>query len=285
MRVSGFTIARDVEKYNYPFLESIKAVLPICDEFVVNVGKSQDNTLELVKSLRDPKIKIIETIWNREEQKDMLSHATNVALKACTGDWALYVQADELIHEADLPRLQHLMKKYLHDQSVDALRFEWLHFYGTYHRYRIDRGWFQKQQRIVRNNGEIESCTDAWTFRRKDGQPVRIKRANCLLYHYGWVQPGEVMTQRRVMAEAIYAPPTMTEQEKKIAYDYGDLNRFPIYFGTHPAVMQERIAAHESSRQDWQEISRKYWWHPLYLGKFRWKTSRRVREALGNENH
>lgn len=280
MKISGFSIAWNVEKYDYPFLESIKAVLPICDEFVINVGKSQDNTLELVKSLKDPKIRIIETVWNRAEHNDILSYATNVALQACRGDWAFYVQADEIIHERDLPRLKELMAKYLPDENVDALRFNWLHFYGSYYRYRVDHGWFQKQDRIVRNNGQIESCIDAWAFRRKDGQPLRVKKTNCLLYHYGWVHPGDIMTQKRVVAEMLYAPAQLTDKEKTQAFDYGDLNRFPAYFGSHPAVMKEKIISHRLSQQDWTAIKKKYWWHPMRVLKARYKTYKRVKKPI-----
>lgn len=281
MKVSGFTIAWNVEKYQYPFLESIKAILPICDEFIVNVGKSHDNTLALVKSLNDSKIRIIETVWDPKGRKDELACQTNVALKECKGDWAFYVQSDELIHENDLGRLKKMMEKYLHDENVDTLRFKWLHFYGSYYRYRIDGGWFQKQDRIIRNNGTVESMGDAWGFHRKDGKPLRRKNTDCFLYHYGWVQSGEIMTQKRIVAEYLYAPSTLTETEKKKVYDYGDLNRFPPYFGSHPAVMKEIIAAHELSRNDWQEIQRCFWWHPLNHFKMRYKTSRRVKEALG----
>ncbi|MCB9771392.1 MAG: glycosyltransferase [Candidatus Omnitrophica bacterium] len=281
MKISGFTIAWNVEKYDYPFLESIKAILPICDEFIVNVGKSEDNTLGLVKSLNDPKIKIIETVWDPKARKDELSYQTNIALKECKGDWAFYVQADELIHEADLPRLKKLMTKHLHDEDVDAFRFKWLHFFGSYHRYRIDGAWFQKQDRIIRNNGTMESCIDAWTFQRKDGKPLRRVKTDCLLYHYGWVHPGEIMTQKRVVAEYFYAPPALTEKQKKEVYDYGDLNRFAPYFGSHPAVMKDLISVHSLSAKDWRDIERRYWWHPMKQLKARYKTSRRVKADLG----
>lgn len=280
MKISGFSIAWNVEKYDYPFLESIRAILPVCDEFVVNVGKSEDNTLALVKSIRDPKIRIIETRWNPQDVKDVLSQQTNVALAECKGDWAFYVQADEIIHEHDLPRLKKLMEKHLHDENVDAFRFNWLHFYGSYYRYRIDRGWFQKQDRIIRNNGQIESCIDAWAFRRKDGQPLRSKRTHCLLYHYGWVHPGDIMTARRLMAEKLYDAPRLTDEQKKRAYNYGDLNRFPPYFGSHPSVMKELIDGHELSRQDWADIERRYWWHPMKWLRARYKTFKRVKEAI-----
>lgn len=279
MKISGFTIARNAIKFQYPILESIQSILPICDEFVVNVGRSDDNTLPLIKSLANPKIKIIETDWDMSMGKEVLSYQTNLALKECKGDWAFYLQSDEVIHEADLTRLFACINKYLQHESVDALRFGWMHFYGSYFRYRIDHGWFQKQDRIIRNNGTIESEGDAWGFRRKDGQPLRRKKTNCLLYHYGWVHSPEVMTQRRVNAERVGFT-QLSSEERNAEYSYGNLNRFPAYFGSHPLVMSQRISEHRLSQEDLKTINRKLWWHPGRIWKVRYKTWRRIKQKI-----
>jgi hypothetical protein len=172
------------------------------------------------------------------------------------------------------------MQKHLRNEEVDALRFRWFHFYGSYFRYRIDQGWYQKQDRIIRNNGEIESCGDAFGFRRKDGKDLKRRNTNCFLYHYGWVHPQEVMTQRRVNAENIGFT-KLTDSEREGQYDYGDLNRFPAYFGTHPSVMQKKISQHSLSQTDRQDISGRFWWHPFKWFKVRYKTGRRIKEKIG----
>ena len=279
MKISGFTIVRNALKFQYPVLESIQSILPICDEFVVNVGASDDETLQLIKSLKNPKIKIIETNWDMSMGKEVLSYQTNLALKECKGDWAFYLQSDEVIHEADLKKLMKEMERCLRDDNVDALRFGWLHFYGSYFRYRIDHGWFQKQDRIIRNNGEVESFGDAFGFRRSDGEPLRRRSANCLLYHYGWVHPEVTMTERRLNAEIIGFA-ALGEDERRDKYDYGDLRRFPAYFGSHPAVMRQKIGGHELSQADLKEINSQYRWHPLKWLKVRYKTGRRVKEKI-----
>ncbi|MCR4337813.1 MAG: glycosyltransferase [Candidatus Omnitrophica bacterium] len=279
MLVSGFTIARNAIKYNYPLLESIRSILPICDEFVVNVGDSEDGTLELIESLKSPKIRIIQNVWDFSMGKEVLSYQTNIALKECRGTWAFYLQSDEMIHEEDLPRLRRMMERNRDNKEVEVFRFKWMHFYGSYYRYRVDHGWFQKQDRIVRNNGEIESEGDAWGFRRKDGQPLRRKNTGCLLYHYGWVHPQEVMADRRRNAENIGFV-KLQDDERNQKYSYGDLNRFPPYFGTHPTVMAQRIAEHRLSLEDQMVIKKKYWWHPFQVFHVRCKTSRRVKRPI-----
>lgn len=276
MKISGFTIVRNAIQFNYPAVESIKSILPICDEFIVNVGDGEDDTLRLMESIRDPKIKIIQNKWDFSQGKEVLSYQTNLALKECRGHWAFYLQSDEVVHEADLAQLKKSMECYLDDQSIDALRFPWLHFFGSYYRYRIDSGWFQKQDRVIRNNGQVESYGDAYAFRRKDDQPLRRKNTGCFLYHYGWVHSPEMMTQRRVNAEKIGFA-SLAAEERQGDYSYGDLDRFPVYFGTHPKVMEKRIYEHPFSRQDWYHIERKYWWHPFKILRVRYKTHQRIK--------
>ena len=279
MKISGFTIVRNAIKYNYPAVESILSILPICDEFIVNVGASDDDTLGLIQSIASPKVRIIQTKWDFSEGKTVLSRQTNLALRECTGDWAFYLQSDEVIHENDLAGLKKKMAQYFNDPNVEALRFAWLHFYGSYYRYRIDSGWYQKQDRIIRNNGQIESIGDAYGFERKDRQPLKRKPAGCLLYHYGWVHSGEMMTQRRVNAEQIGFT-SLQNEERQNEYSYGDLGRFPTYFGSHPAVMKERLASHSLSQKDLKEIQRRYWWHPGRILKIRYKTGKRAKKKI-----
>ena len=64
MKVTGFSFIRNGVKFDFPIVEAIKSILPICDEFVVAVGKSEDDTLGLIQSIGSPKIKIIETVWD-----------------------------------------------------------------------------------------------------------------------------------------------------------------------------------------------------------------------------
>ena len=270
---------RNAIQYDYPLVESIQSILPICDEFIVNVGHGTDDTLKLIESIRDPKIRIIQNAWDLSMGKEVLSHQTNLALKECKGDWAFYLQADEVIHEHDLKRLLLSMKNYLDDEKAEALRFRWFHFYGSCYRYRVDHGWFQKQDRIIRNNGTIESLGDAWAFKRKDDQPLKIKNTGCFLYHYGWVHSPQVMTQRRVNAERIGFT-ALKDLERQGEYSYGDLNRFPVYWGTHPQVMQKRLRGHTVSEEDWKNIKRKYWWHPFRVFRVRYKTFKRVKTRI-----
>ena len=117
MFVSGFTIARNVVKADYPIKEAVFSILPLCDEMIIAVGKSDDDTLAYIKSFDSPKIKIIETVWDdslREGGK-VLALETNKAMDAICpdADWCFYIQADECLHEQYIEPLKLLMKKKL----------------------------------------------------------------------------------------------------------------------------------------------------------------------------
>ena len=275
MKISGFTIVKNAIKFHYPIVESINSILPICDEYIVSVGKSDDKTLDLIHQIKSKKIKIIETDWDLSNGYGELTRQTNIALKACTGDWAFYLQSDEIIHEADLGRLKFLMKHYYNQPDVDALRFRWFHFFGSHYRYRIDQGWYQKQERIIRNNGTIESYHDGFGFHRKDGSRLRIKDAWCYLYHYGWTYTAQQMAQRKHNASTIW-----NKTEGNVFYDYGNIELFPVYFGSHPKVMKNIIAQNPLTQADKKTVLKNFWWHPSLWFSIRLKTSRRVRMKI-----
>ena len=58
MKVCGFTFIRNAVRFDYPIVEAITSVLPMCDEFIVLVGNSDDNTRNLIERIGSDKIKI-----------------------------------------------------------------------------------------------------------------------------------------------------------------------------------------------------------------------------------
>ena len=200
MKVSGFTFVRNAVKYDYPIVEAIKSILPLCDEFVIAVGNSDDDTLGLIKSIGSPKIKIIETIWDdslREGGK-VLAVETDKALRAISphSDWAFYIQADEVFHENDLPKIKEAMQKWKDDKNVQGLLFNHINFYGTYDYYADSRKWNKKEVRVIRNDKSISSWKDAMSF-RQNGKKLHVKFVDALIYHYGWVKSPIAQQKKR----------------------------------------------------------------------------------------
>jgi hypothetical protein len=134
MKISGFTVIKNGVLMGYPVLQSIRSILPAVDEMVIGVGKSEDGTKELIESLNDPKIRIFDSFWDPTKTKGglMLSEKTNEALDQCQYDWCFYVQADEVVHEDDLPKIRAAVEKYDSDPKVQGLLFDYIHFYGSY---------------------------------------------------------------------------------------------------------------------------------------------------------
>ena len=129
MKISGFTFIKNALIYDYPVVEAIQSILPICDEVVVAVGKSDDNTLQLIDSIDKSKVRIIETVWDESQRKGgrVLALETDKAYAAISpdSDWAFYIQGDEAVHEKYLDPVYEGMKKYKEDKRVDGLLFKY----------------------------------------------------------------------------------------------------------------------------------------------------------------
>lgn len=247
MKISGFTFVRNAIKYDYPVVESITSILPIVDEFVVSVGNSEDNTLQLIKSIASPKIKIIHSVWDdtlREGGK-VLAVETDKAFAQIAGDsdWAFYLQADEVVHEKYHETILREAKEYLNAPKVEGLLFKYLHFYGTYDYVGDTRKWYNREIRIIRNDKNIHSYRDAQGF-RKNGEKLKVKLIDAYIYHYGWVKSPQ-QQKHKVEDFHIYWSKDQEAQFKKEQhelFDYmKDADILRKFDETHPAVMQKRI--------------------------------------------
>jgi len=134
MKISGFTFIRNGVTLGYPFTASIRSLLPLCDEVIVNVPRSTDDTLKMVREIRDPKIRVIESEWDDAQRTGglALSHHTNLALDQCTGDWCVYIQGDEALHEDSIPAMRAAMERGLNQPAVQGLVVDYTHFYGSF---------------------------------------------------------------------------------------------------------------------------------------------------------
>jgi len=240
MKISGFTFLRNGEMLGYPFIESIKSALPLCDEFVVNVGPCEDDTLAMVRSIGDPKIRIIESTWNEgmRTRGFIYSQQTNLALFNTSGDWALSLQGDEVLHEDDLPKIRKAMEDNLDDPRVDGLVFDYIHFYGNHSTYAWSPAWYRREVRAVRNTIPVISTSDAQYFvvldSNRKGRYPRVKPAEARIFHYGWVRSEEQMNAKLAKVEKYWG-----KRVKKIDYGQIDQSILRQFSGSHPAVMAD----------------------------------------------
>lgn len=245
MKVSGFTFVKDAIKFSFPVVESIKSTLPICDELIVNVGKSDDGTLDAISAIKSEKIKIIKSEWdpNFKYKGRILAQQTDIALAKCTGDWCFYLQADEVVHEQDLDRILKRMEEELSDERVEGLIFNWLHFYGDYSTFINSYHWYQREVRIIRNFRGIASWSSAQGF-RLNGKKLRVKDTGAHVYHYGWVRPPKVMAEKKRYHDSLHHGNGWEKEYKKEKFDYLkhiDPAMLKKHEGNHPKVMRKRV--------------------------------------------
>jgi hypothetical protein len=252
MKVSGFTIIRNAVKFDFPIVEAIKSILPVCDEVVVAIGKSDDDTLGLINGINDQKIRIIETVWDESlrEGGRVLADETNKAFNAIAkdSDWAFYIQGDECVNEKYHPAIREAMLKWKDDERVEGLLFNYLHFYGSFDYVGASRKWYPKEVRIVRNKKGIHSFRDAQGF-RNENKLLKVKLIDAWMYHYGWVKHPKTQQAKREEFEKLWHDDEAVLKKVGISeeFDYSQIDTLARFEGTHPNVMQERI-----DRQNWE---------------------------------
>lgn len=246
MKITGFTIVRNAIQYDYPALEAICSILPLCDEFIVAVGKSADGTLELIQNIRSPKIKIIETVWDetKREGGEVLAIETNKAFDAVSvdADWAFYIQCDEIVHEKYHPLIKKTLLQWKKHKEVEGIVFNYLHFYGSYDYVGNSRRWYRREVRVIRNDKSIRSYKDAQGF-QKNGRKLRVKPIDAFIYHYGWVKHPEKQQAKQKSFNKLWHSDKWVEKNVSHAteYDYTNIDSLIRFEGTHPAVMQARV--------------------------------------------
>jgi hypothetical protein len=280
LRVSGFTFARNAVRLRYPLVESIRSVLPLVDEMVVNVGRSDDGTLELVQGLGDPRIVVVESVWDESSlaRGRVLAEQTDIALDRCTGDVCLYVQADEVFHEEDHDRLRASLSRLHGDASVEGLIFDYVHFYGSFHTVGLSRRWYRQEVRAFRSGLGVRSWKDAQGFRiwapppgftgerprsLKTGDParkLRVTHSGARVFHYGWVRPPEQQAVKLAEFERLYSGEEARQRRLSEGFSFDVGEKVRRFEGTHPAPMAARVAA-----EDWAFEPRRRLLRPGHL--------------------
>ncbi len=239
-------MVRNATKYYFPIRESIMSVLPVVDEFVVALGQGDpdDRTREVIGSIGSEKIRIYDRVWNESDFIDgkVFAGETNFALSQCRGDWCIYLQADEVIHEKDHEKIATLCEKYHPETRVDGFLLRFKHFFGDYEHYLPYHGWYKNEIRIIRNHAGIYSYKDAQSFRKNDDEKLNVVRTDADVFHYGWVRPPHLMQSKKKEQDSMHHGKDKTREEyrcKPKEFSYGALGNIPVYPGTHPVIMED----------------------------------------------
>ena len=243
MKVSGFTFLRNGQRLGYPFVASIRSILPIVDEFVIALGPCDDDTEKMLREIGDPKIRIIPTTWNEKIRSDysvkgfVFGQQKSIALFNCTGDWAFYLEADEVLHENDLPKIRAAMEERLNDERVEALAFDYLHFYGNQNTIAWSPGWYRSEVRILRNTipaWSSESLFFNIVDSHKKSRYPRAAHTGATIYHYGWVRSEAQMNLKSASVLKFWN----NRSAEAVDYSQIDATVLKPFSGHHPQVMK-----------------------------------------------
>ncbi|MDC1066363.1 glycosyltransferase [Candidatus Pseudothioglobus singularis] len=245
MKVSAFTFIKNGQILGYPFIQSIQSILPIVDEFIINVGESEDDTLKLIDSISSSKIRIIKSKWNEimYDRGYVYGQQKMISQFNCSGDWAFYIEGDEIYHENDLSQIKLSMQKNLNDPKVEALVFDFIHFYGNSNSFLNSPGWYRSETRIIKNS--IRSYAPDGLFwlildSNKKGRYPRAKHTGVTCFHYGWVRSEQQMNLKSHKVQKYWGG-------NPVLIDYTQMDQSIIreFKGSHPKIIQDWLPKQE----------------------------------------
>ncbi len=242
--LSGFTLVRNAIKLDFPIVPAIRSVLEVCDEVVVNVGKSDDDTRDLVASVKDPRVRILDTVWDFTKKNEMIGMETARAMTACKGEWGIYIQADEVLHETGARELKERVLEWTDDQRVEGLLVQYLHFYGGFDTVATNRRWYRREVRCVRLDRDIRPYQGAQGFRvGPEYRKIGARATDAVMFHYGWARPARAIREKYEASKVIY--PWSRERSER-EQQRGYLEWLPLlkrFAGEHPRAAREWVAA------------------------------------------
>jgi hypothetical protein len=249
MTIAGFTFIRNALIYDYPIVEAIRSILPVCDFVVVAVGKSDDATLELIQSIDSQKIRIVETEWDDtlREGGRVLAVETDKAFDAigtAEADWCFYIQGDEVLPDNYAKTIREGLEKWKNDANTEGVLFKYRHFYGSYDFVGQSRKWYRREVRIIKNDKSIRSYRDAQGF-RKNGRKLKVREIDAYIHHYGWVKDPRAQQLKQLNFNKLWhSDATVSKMVAPAeAFDYSLIDDLKRFDAPHPKVMQPRIDA------------------------------------------
>jgi len=254
MQISGFTYVRNGFAFGYPFLASIHSLLPLVDELVVVIGDSEDGTREAISNLENPKIRIIDTVWDKSlrENGKIFAAQSDLALENISGDWAFHLQVDEVLHENDQQKIAETIKAADSKKEVDGLLFLFLHFWGDYHHIRNTRRTHRFEIRAFKNTGNIRAYKDSQGFRnygkKPKGKKLRVVKTDTPIYHYSYTRPPQLMARKVNYFHRFWHDDTWLKKNTDSSeFNYNFVDKLEVFEGTHPVYMKNVI-----EKKDWE---------------------------------
>lgn len=247
--ISGFTMVRNATRLDFPVEASIRSLLPAVDELVVNVGDSEDDTMDRIRAIDDPRIRIVTSTWDPTQGHQMLATETARAMAACRHRWGIYIQADEVLIDGGAERLRDVIGRVDARNDVEGVAVDYRHFYGGFDTVAVNRRWYRREVRAVRLDPAlgIHSFRDAQGFRVGDThRRVRAVRSGVVMHHYGWARPAWALAAKRAADNEIYHWRGKMDQTRPLLPWFPGIRSFD---GEHPLPVRQWIADRKNGEQ------------------------------------
>jgi len=244
MSISVYTTTYNSIDQEYCVIEGIKSALEFADEVVVLDSHSTDGTIESIKSIGDPRIKIYFIDWLPSIGWAMYKIAKSMAIGRCTKDWCVLMDADEVFHEFDAKIIKDIPNKVT--ENIIGIKFNTLHFYKDY--YHLLNGcpkWkdlYTNKVYMVRNGLGIHhgnSGMDIDAHLDRYGIPLKaekIAHLNVNVFHYGHVRSDKAYLEKQNRMHSFYEGKEVNSEG--ISWITEELGTFS---GEHPKYMKSRI--------------------------------------------
>lgn len=262
--------AANLRIMDYPFYAAINSAQCICDEAVIVMSDSKDETKSIIAACKNsygPYIKVVydtftyDLGWQERWWETAVSHTD--------ADWLLWMDADEVIDPKHATEIKQLMS----DPETKLIRFPFTHFYATPN-YRYDfnlthntrMGRRSAGYRMVnkRNAENPDGAACAVVF-DEAGHNAHLPDWNGLItvdfpiLHYGWCRDAQALALSQAKHHAWYADgdgledgrlPDVEPHDFNLAQKLAEGKAHP-YDGEHPDLIFPWFDRHTAL---WSEI-------------------------------
>jgi len=138
--ISGYITTYNCEKQDYPYVQSIKSMLQFCDEVCVVDGGSTDGTFEKLEEIskEDSRVKVKKVLrdWSHPRHAVFDGMQKAEARSMCTSEFCWQMDSDEIVHEADAPKIMDLCEKM--PKNVEVISLPVIEYWGGPNKVRVD---------------------------------------------------------------------------------------------------------------------------------------------------
>ena len=153
--ISGYVVTQNSESRGYPFIATIRSMLPVCDEIIVVDANSTDNTYKILQELAKTyqKINVIKRDFKlpSKQRASMVAKYWAYARQKCSKGFCLQMFDYEVLHEDHVQGIMELAKFMPIEVSIVALPV--VRLWGNAGKIRIDNSIWQC--RLSRNSQSI----------------------------------------------------------------------------------------------------------------------------------